>query len=108
MLILLGLILWGLIARDVASAAAAIFVWGLGFAAGNSMQQARLISAEPQLASASVALNSSVLYGGQAIGASIGGALLAGGQAGALSWTGAAIVALALLLSIFVTRVMKV
>jgi predicted MFS family arabinose efflux permease len=41
------------------------------------MQQARLVAAAPDLASASVALNTSVLYVGQAIGSGIGGLLFA-------------------------------
>lgn len=52
-------------------------IWGLGFASSNSMQQARLVAAAPALAGASVALNSSFLYVGQAIGSGLGGALFA-------------------------------
>ncbi len=48
---------------------------GAGFASTNSMQQVRLVAA-PSLASASVSLNTSVLYIGQAIGSAIGGQLL--------------------------------
>jgi predicted MFS family arabinose efflux permease len=40
------------------------------------MQQARLISVAPALASASVALNTSVLYLGQAAGTAIGADLI--------------------------------
>ncbi len=57
--------------------AAAVAVWGLGFASTNSMQQVRLVAAAPPLASASVSLNTSVLYIGQAIGSAIGGVLYA-------------------------------
>jgi predicted MFS family arabinose efflux permease len=38
------------------------------------MQQVRLVAAAPELASASVALNTSVLYIGQALGSAIAGA----------------------------------
>ena len=48
--------------------AGSVAIWGLGFAAVNSMQQVRLVAAAPPLASASVSLNTSVLYIGQAIG----------------------------------------
>jgi predicted MFS family arabinose efflux permease len=41
------------------------------------MQQARLVAAGPHLASATVALNTSLLYVGQAIGSGIGGVLIA-------------------------------
>src|SRR4029079_106890 len=51
--------------------------WGLGFASTNSMQQVRLVAAAPPLASATVALNTSVLYIGQAVGSAVGGLLFA-------------------------------
>jgi predicted MFS family arabinose efflux permease len=57
--------------------AGAVAIWGLGFASTNSMQQVRLVAAAPQLASATVALNTSVLYIGQAVGSAIGGLLFA-------------------------------
>jgi hypothetical protein len=50
-------------------------IWGLGFASTNSMQQVRLVAAAPPLAPASVSLNTSVLYVGQAIGSATGGLL---------------------------------
>lgn len=59
----------------VAVMAAGVFILGLGITAGNSMQQARLVSAAPVLASASVALNTSFLYFGQAIGSAAAGVL---------------------------------
>ncbi|KAH2775424.1 hypothetical protein KXW38_002308, partial [Aspergillus fumigatus] len=55
----------------------AVAVWGLGFASTNSMKQVRLVSAAPMLASATVALNTSVLYVGQAVGSAVGGLLFA-------------------------------
>ncbi len=51
-------------------------LWGLGIFAGNSSQQARLAIASPELAGASIALNTSMIYLGQAIGTSIGGAVI--------------------------------
>lgn len=55
--------------------AAGVFILGLGITAGNSMQQARLVTAAPVLASATVALNTSFLYVGQAIGSAAAGIL---------------------------------
>jgi predicted MFS family arabinose efflux permease len=55
--------------------AAGVFILGLGITAGNSMQQARLVTAAPVLASATVALNTSVLYVGQALGSGAAGLL---------------------------------
>ena len=57
---LLGMTLWAIGAGWLAAMGAGILFWALGFAAINSMQQARLVAAAPDLASASVALNTSV------------------------------------------------
>lgn len=56
--------------------ALAITVWGLGNFAFTSSQQARLAQSAPALASASIALNSSSLYAGQAMGAALGASLV--------------------------------
>ena len=56
---------------------ASMIPWGFAFASTNSMQQVRLAGAAPLHASASVSLNTSGLYIGQAIGSGIGGALFA-------------------------------
>jgi MFS transporter, DHA1 family, inner membrane transport protein len=76
--------------------ACSIVIWGLGFASSNSMQQVRLISAAPELASASVSLNTSVLYVGQAIGSAIGGLLYAHELFYGIGYGGTAFVAMAL------------
>jgi MFS transporter, DHA1 family, inner membrane transport protein len=71
-----GLVAWSILSASLYPAIASVVIWGLGFGAGVSMQQARLISVAPALASASVALNTSVLYLGQAAGTAIGGDLI--------------------------------
>ncbi|MFX8715879.1 hypothetical protein ABTM38_19615, partial [Acinetobacter baumannii] len=63
-LLLAGVGGWALGAGSLVLMAMAVAVWGLGFASTNSMQQVRLVSAAPMLASATVALNTSVLYVG--------------------------------------------
>lgn len=78
---------------------ASIALWGLGCFAANSAQQARLVALAPPLASASIALNTSSIYAGQAIGAALGGALIRGFGLAPLATVGAAIMAGALLLS---------
>jgi DHA1 family inner membrane transport protein len=75
--LVLGLSGWALSAGFYPLMAGSVALWGLGFASTNSMQQARLVAAAPPLASASVALNTSVLYIGQAVGSAIGGVLYA-------------------------------
>jgi predicted MFS family arabinose efflux permease len=72
---LTGLLLWSLGAGYLPVMAVGIAFIGAGFAASNSMQQARLVQAAPELASASVALNTSAVYVGQAIGSGAGGIL---------------------------------
>lgn len=76
-LVLAGVGGWALGAGSLVLMAMAVAVWGLGFASTNSMQQVRLVSAAPMLASATVALNTSVLYVGQAVGSAVGGVLFA-------------------------------
>ncbi|MCL4182668.1 MAG: MFS transporter [Burkholderiaceae bacterium] len=78
---------------------AACLFWGLGCFAMNSAQQARLAAIAPALASASIALNTSGMYGGQAIGAGLGGALIAAVGMGALPWVAGALLALTARLS---------
>jgi predicted MFS family arabinose efflux permease len=68
-----GIAGWALGAGIYILMACGVVVWGVGFAATNSMQQVRLVAAAPPLAPASVALNTSVLYVGQAIGSFVGG-----------------------------------
>src|SRR3954471_19106483 len=62
---LTGITGWALSAGIYSLMAGSVAIWGLGFASTNSMQQVRLVSAAPALASASVSLNTSVLYIGQ-------------------------------------------
>jgi predicted MFS family arabinose efflux permease len=74
---LLGLLLWPLGNGSVPLTVALALLWGLGVFAVNSAQQARLVEMAPRLASASVALNSSAIYLGQAVGTFAGGLILA-------------------------------
>ena len=71
----LGLGIWSL-GNSVGWIIVAFVPWGLGVFATNSAQQARLLQLSPSLASASIALNSSAIYAGQAIGAAVGGGLI--------------------------------
>ncbi|WP_245477325.1 MFS transporter [Bradyrhizobium guangzhouense] len=76
-LLLAGITGWALSAGTLVLMATGVAIWGLGFASTNSMQQVRLVAAAPALAPATVALNTSVLYIGQAIGSAVGGLLFA-------------------------------
>jgi predicted MFS family arabinose efflux permease len=69
-------------------AAAVSVPWALGCFSSNSAQQARLVGIAPALAAASVALNSSAMYAGQAIGAASGGWLISRDGMDWLHWAG--------------------
>lgn len=98
-LIALGLLVWSAAGASLALIALAMALWGLGGFATNSLQQARLIGLAPSLAPASVALNSSGLYLGQAAGALAGAALIEASRIDWLAPTGAVLVAAAIGLS---------
>jgi len=95
-LVLAGVSGWALSAGVYALMAGSVAVWGLGFASTNSMQQVRLVAVAPPLAPASVSLNTSVLYVGQAVGSAIGGLLYAGDFLHGLGYASMVFVALAL------------
>jgi len=95
-LMLAGVTGWALSAGTYALMAGSVAIWGLGFASTNSMQQVRLVAAAPALAPASVSLNTSVLYIGQAVGSAIGGALFARGWLHGAGYVAMMFVALAL------------
>jgi DHA1 family inner membrane transport protein len=102
--LLAGVTLWALGAGNFALMAAGVAVWGLGFASTNSMQQVRLVGADPALGGATVSLNTSTLYVGQAIGSGIGGVLFAGGQLQAMGFVAMLFTALALGTVVLATR----
>ncbi|HLX16182.1 MAG TPA: MFS transporter [Bradyrhizobium sp.] len=99
-LVLAGMAGWAVSAGNYPLMAGSVVIWGLGFASTNSMQQVRLVAAAPALASASVSLNTSVLYVGQAIGSAIGGLLYAHELLYGIGYAGAAFVGLALVIVI--------
>ena len=97
-LMLAGVTGWAISAGTYPLMACSVAIWGLGFASTNSMQQVRLVSAAPALASASVSLNTSVLYIGQAVGSAIGGVLYAHDLLYAAGYVSVGFVALALVM----------
>lgn len=84
-----------------------IVPWALACFASNSAQQARLGHLAPQLTPALMAMNTSAIYLGQALGSIGGGALLASNGLGALSWAGLAWMLAALALSLWAARRIK-
>ena len=96
--LLVGIAFWATGSAMMATIFASVAFWGLGFAAFNSLQQARLVAAGPDLSSATVALNTSALYVGQAIGSALGGLLFARGLYDGIGYLSTAFVLAALLL----------
>jgi predicted MFS family arabinose efflux permease len=86
---------------------AAILPWGLGVFASNSAQQARLVGIAPTLASASVALNTSAMYLGQAIGATLGGWLILHQGLAVLPGVGSLGLVMALAMSLWASRMAR-
>jgi DHA1 family inner membrane transport protein len=92
--VVFGAALWAFGAGIYLSMATGAAIWGFGFAAVTAMQQVRLIMTVPSLATASIAINNTALYLGQAIGSAIGGAMFARGSLHAMGFVGLAPVAL--------------
>lgn len=97
---LTALVLWPLTHGSVAVTTLLIIVWGLGCFSMNSSQQVRLVMMSPALAPASVSLNSSAIYLGQALGAMIGGVIISAYGPANLSYFSALPMALAIGLSL--------
>jgi predicted MFS family arabinose efflux permease len=92
--VVFGAGLWAFGAGIYPSMAAGAAIWGFGFAAVTAMQQVRLIMTAPPLATASVAINNTALYLGQAIGSAVGGAMFVRSELHAMGFVGLAPVAL--------------
>lgn len=103
-LAILGLSIWSLSGPSVLLAGIGLAVWGSGASPAIAAQQARLIAADPRAASATVALNTSLLYAGQAIGTTLGGWLLSSGHAQRSGIAAVTLVALALVASVAAER----
>ena len=99
----LSLVLWPL-GGSLPAMMAVLAPWALGCFASNSAQQARLVEAAPLLAPALIALNSSAMYAGQALGAASGGALMAARGYAPLHWVGLAWMLGAIALSVWAAR----
>lgn len=101
--VLVGLALWGSAGWFPLSSfvlvIAGLILWGCGGGPAISAQQARLIATDPMAASASVAMNSSILYAGQAVGTLIGAGMLSKGHTQWIGVVAVGLLALALLAS---------
>ncbi|AOF83906.1 major Facilitator Superfamily protein [Hydrogenophaga sp. RAC07] len=106
-LIVLSLLLWPLGQGGVWQQALVLVPWALGCFAVNSAQQARLVHISPALAPATVALNTSAMYGGQAMGAALGGLMIAQGRMLSLNQVGLVVLVFAMALSVWAARAQK-
>lgn len=93
-----GLLLWAFGGGALVVMGVGVVVWGLGFAAANAMQQARLYGAAPALAAVTVALNTSAVYIGQAAGSYVSGVMFTRDLAYLMGYAGAGIVLVAWML----------
>ncbi len=103
----LTMLLWPLGRLGLWQQALVVVPWGLGCFAMNSAQQARLVQMSPALAPATVALNSSGIYGGQALGAALGGVMIAQGQMLQLHHVALALLLASMGLSAWAARLQK-
>jgi predicted MFS family arabinose efflux permease len=92
----LGTLIWAVGAGFLPAMIGGVFFWGFGFAALNSMQQARLVAAAPALSGATVALNTSANYVGQGIGSALGAEMFSRDLLIAMGYVAAAFMLLAL------------
>jgi predicted MFS family arabinose efflux permease len=97
---LTAIVLWPLTRGSLAATVVLIMIWGLGCFSVNSSQQVRVVTMAPALASASVSLNSSAIYLGQALGAFFGGLIISSQGVHNLSFYGAVPMALAIAVSL--------
>lgn len=79
--------------------------WGLGSFSSNSLQQSRLAGLAPQIATATIALNTSFVYLGQSVGAKSGGYLMDLGEMTSLPWLAFGFLAAAIIVSVIASRV---
>jgi MFS transporter, DHA1 family, inner membrane transport protein len=94
---------WGYIVPAMAAGA----LWGLGSFSSNSLQQSRLVALAPPLAAATVALNTSVVYLGQAVGSVVGGRLVDAGAMATLPYVALGFMVLALMASLLAERLTR-
>ncbi|WP_137919978.1 MFS transporter [Hydrogenophaga sp. 2FB] len=103
----LSLLLWPLGRHGFWAQAFVVIPWALGCFSSNSAQQARVVHMSPELASATVALNSSAIYGGQALGAALGGVMIAQGGMLRLHEVGFVVLLAAMAVSVWAARLQK-
>jgi MFS transporter, DHA1 family, inner membrane transport protein len=103
-LIVIGLLWFGLGFGAITAAFIALALIGSGNFVSNSLQQSRLARISPAIASATIALNTTCVYLGQAIGTWTGGFVLADGVSARVAFFAAAFSFAALLFSLLAQK----
>jgi predicted MFS family arabinose efflux permease len=98
-----GTLIWAVGAGFLPAMIGGVMFWGFGFAALNSMQQARLVAAAPALSGATVALNTSANYVGQSLGSALGAEMFSRDLLIAMGYVATALMLLALA-ALYVSR----
>jgi predicted MFS family arabinose efflux permease len=99
-MVALNFLIWPMASGSFALTALAMGLWGAGFMMIGSSQQTRMVAISPKLAPVSVAFNTSCVFGGSAIGTSIGSATMTAFGITAITWASLGLVLLALALLI--------
>jgi len=100
----IGFLGFGIFYGNYWPAMVAAILWGLGSFSSNSLQQSRLATLAPSIASVAIALNTSFVYVGQSSGAAIGGALLRMQAMPFMPWMAMGLMCVALALSLLATK----
>jgi MFS transporter, DHA1 family, inner membrane transport protein len=103
----IGLLIYALGFGNYTVAVIGMGLWGLGTFSSNSLQQSRLVGLAPELASATVALNTSVVFFGQAMGAGLGGVMIKQGVSATSGYVAVGLIVLALSVSLIASRLMQ-
>jgi predicted MFS family arabinose efflux permease len=97
-------LLWPFVQGSVGLAALAIVLWGAGFIVVASAQQSRLVLLDPKLAPVTVAFNTTCVFGGSALGTTLGSVVVRNAGLDPLTWVSLTIVLSALGLLVATAR----
>ena len=103
----IGMLIMSVAAQHLGAYVVAVLLWGVGVFAANSSQQARLSVASPELAGASIALNTTMIYVGQAAGTLIGGTVISHWGYAPLPIVGAVLLSVSVVLSLRASAKMR-
>jgi MFS transporter, DHA1 family, inner membrane transport protein len=104
-MIALGMLVFALGFGTFAFAMIALAIVGAGNFSSNSLQQSRLAQIAPAIAGATIALNTTFVYVGQAIGTWIGGRVISTGVSSNSAYVAAGFAVVALALSLLAQRI---